>query len=725
MISKFVIISIISVIFITVVIIAIYVKQAKTPAKKLCNGIICPDGLKCQADGKTCCKNELWGKNEKNLYTCCESPLCGEFCCDKDHTCGIDKNGRSVCCLGTLCGNKLCCSITGEECQDNNMCCKTELWDKTNKKCCTKPLCKGICCNDNQQCDGEKCIDCDRDLCDGVCCDKDQNQKCQKGQHKYVCCSNPHRVCGDNCCETGTCMPDYSCCEHPCGLKQLDNTMSLTIKNTECCSDPYPNCISDTKNHLCCKSPLTCRDITTNELVCYDETLCGMNPTTGNCECCSGKDQKYISATGKCALLCGDGTTICDLETQECINYNGKYYCMNKDCLWSPIEYKPDIQNGIGFTAESSQVPACYYTDTNNITRDYIVRDPKDPNDLTKILEVKNLHRNISTKQAPDSKVTCNINNCYERLQESGLNYLSFDDTTCSATYDCSKLPSLEDMTSCPTIEASCCKDNLGKFTGQVCPNNRVCYMGTCICHENENPEVNICTVFDRQYTCNNNGDPDFNSPNFNCKCDPKYSGDKCDECQNNNLVYPGCNTCVYRNSRLPNCEPWTPFSYDILTNTLLKLITNFSNIFSNSITSEWQSNTWNSLKTIIDNNRDIIVNINKIIISNVISRSDFESYYYDLYHNDPSIKTPDTHSILYTANIYRYLTSSILSNKQTSFFYDNFISVYACLNNKNITDNVINKYSFLEYVFYIYMSVYDDNIRQLLNNNFDKMCLN
>lgn len=552
---------------------------------QVCGNNCCENGLKCQNDQQTCCKDELWAKNEKNFNVCCDSPLCGNICCDKDHTCGVDKNNNPVCCSGKVEGdNKLCCSATGEEYQENGTCCKPELWDKTNKKCCTKPLCNGICCDDTEQCDNNQCVKCNRELCDGKCCPI--NDICRKNSktNKKVCCDQ--ELCGDNCCGIGeTCLSDLSCCKNPCGKAPDD----------KCCNDPNaPYCITANNSSICCQSNIPCIDITTKEPRCYDSISCGQNSTTKKYECCSGKNQKYID--GKCIDICGNDH--CIPGSQECVIYDGVAKgCKNIKCEWSPFNYDPSIQNKYGFIEITNtndetidkQILACSYTDNKNIKRNYIVNNPKDPDNPTQTIPISKLKRTATTTEDPLSPDKCNLNNCYDRVQEYGMNYVTYDDSkiphTCSSTYDCSKLQSLDELNAkgnCPILTGnSCCKDKSGNFTGQVCSGNRSCYLSNCICNDDEEPDN--CVVFDRKRTCNNNGYPNLLSEDYSCDCDYNYAGKNCEYSRvktcsgNGDPNNDGSCTCDINYTGV-NCQIptyWPENSYKILQDDVRTIVNN------------------------------------------------------------------------------------------------------------------------------------------------------
>jgi hypothetical protein len=491
------------------------------PDCKKCANNCCEDGENCQSDNATCCKNELWGKDINGVDKCCQIKLCGNICCNSNQSCGKDKNNNPTCCSSKLCGtNNTCCDLTGENCQsDNATCCKDELWGKDklgNNKCCLKPLCNGICCDSNEECDSDtnKCVSCSTITCNGDCCPL--NYKCYKGLTTKKCCNQ--ELCGDNCCESEqTCMPDKTCCDMPCE------------KGKKCCPDGY----SCTTNDICCKDNISCVDELGNP-ICYDQNLCGKDKN-GKCICCK-KGEKFDSISSTCKTYCGDNE-LCDLDNQYCVSENGNYIgCANKECVWSTYNYDPPT-----IIDNNKNASVCKYQN-----RYYVISDPLDPSDPNKHIPLSMLTRSSYVGQDPSSKVDCTINNCKEKINEAGMQFVNYDDKQkiCIANFNCSKLPLLKDINICPLLHGqSCCNDENGKFTGQICSNNRICYKGNCVCNQNEVDNKDNCIYLDRKHTCNGNGD--INYADGTCICDSFYSGKNCEtKCEpgydsKNNICIP------------------------------------------------------------------------------------------------------------------------------------------------------------------------------------------
>ena len=466
-----------------------------------CGNSICNKkiGESCQSDNITCCKNELWGKDTKGYDICCDKPLCGNICCDKTQICGKDKNGNPICCDSELCGD-ICCE-SNKPCKtdgDNKICCGDSYWGKDkdgNMKCCDKLLCGDICCDTGEECDPDlkKCIACKTITCEGDCCE--QGKTCYKGDTKKICCDK--EPCGDNCCnKTQTCMPDKTCCDIPCK------------NNTKCCKPGY-TCIN---NDICCQSDVKCVDEIGNP-ICYNIDQCGKDKN-GNCICCK-IGEKYDPVSFKCKTYCGN-EELCDIDTQYCVKENDKFVgCANKNCVWSSYTYDPPtiIDNGKNIDVCSS----------NN--KYYITNNPTDING--NIIPLSSLKRTSYVTQDKSILYDCTLGNCKDKINEVNMQFINYDniDTLkkCSATFDCNKLESNKNI--CPlTHTESCCKDNTGKFTGQICPSNRICYKGDCVCNQGDDPTTDNCILYD----CGKNGLADFSSGNFVCHCDKDFTGIKC-----------------------------------------------------------------------------------------------------------------------------------------------------------------------------------------------------
>lgn len=551
MINKVVVIilSIISVIVILALIIYFANKKNKNndssiPEPTRCKGDICgnhccDEGLHCQSDKQTCCKNELWGKNESGFDICCGSPLCGDICCDKSHNCGIDKNGNKVCCGEKLCGkNNLCCSVTGEECQEDTICCDPKLWDTTNKKCCTKPLCNGICCEDSEQCDTDtgKCLPCPTDLCNGECCGTDT---CYKGATKKACCDK--ELCGDDCCwgEGNQCITiggKKTCCKEPCG--GIPNPDGKTTSPITCCNDPTkPYCNGD----QCCADNNGCKDENKTH-VCYNQSLCNIDKDH-NCLCCQ-TDEKLDPVSKTCKTYCGIGKNgedvLCDSKDQ-CLfiydkdNINGYYGCINDKCVWDSTLNEsdpPPITNTDKSSGLAQIIPTCVSN-----KKYYTINNPVGPDG--KQIPLSDLSRKVFITEDKSSN-QCGITDCYKKLNEFGINRVGIDDTVqpiqCQGDYKCMELlkPYTQGM-QCPLTDnqESCCNnyDSNGQFinyTGQICPNGQSCYKNQCVCTPGQDPTTNNCIIMNGDNWCHSNGNPDFHTGK--CHCTVPYTfGDNCE----------------------------------------------------------------------------------------------------------------------------------------------------------------------------------------------------
>ena len=496
--------------------------------KALCDGICCNlnNGETCQPTingnnicckkplcGYSCCNDgENCGKDKNGNNICCKKALCGELCCDDGENCGKDKYGNNVCCKKSLCNGICCDSDNGETCQINGECCKDGLFgvdEKNNNVCCKKALCDGICCDDNKICDPDTktCIVCPSThvSCNGICCD--MGQTCHKGiDGKDYCCDKD--ICGTICCKsTESCYKGADGKDYCCETDLLHGNI--------CCKKGQTYIDSG----LCCDSNNICID-ENGTSVCYDENLCTIDPNTKKCVCCKN-GEKYDITSGTCKIICGNELCNKDKNIQYCFSQDAdKPHCINVGCSWGQYQYHPSLVD--------NDIKICSY---NN--KLYTVNNPVGVNPLL-------LTRTSSVLQGANSQIDCTPDDCRMKILEDNMDFANYDTATklCTATFDCGKnLP--QNNGTCPLPNSvSCCFDENGKYTGQICSNGRRCYKGECVCN-NDADKGDNCIRIDGSTNCNGNGTIIFkDNNNFNCKCNPTFAGTECEYgrniCSNN-----------------------------------------------------------------------------------------------------------------------------------------------------------------------------------------------
>lgn len=323
-------------------------------------------------------------------------------------------------------------------------------YDTTLKKC--RPKCKD---NETYYDDVEKCL------------------PCPVGQSLFgtVCrteCSSDQSVCGDYC---------YDPAVNTCINNQLCTRSMSCVKNTQCCQSGE-HCDSATDTCIDCDSTLqpcgaTCcpSDKPCVGGVCCDGTKCGDTCCDKKRSCCGGNccnsDEVCDPSGTKCLTQCGEKT--CDPKNEVCVkikNTDGTtlYNCSNNSgCDWDTLNYEP----------QNIQGKAVCNTSDN------------------KIVWCKNASGTVQpySRTSTDIKLTnstCSVGDCYAKLNEKGLQFLSWDGNECKGSFDCqTELNSCDNK--CPFQDTSqCCTDptNTGKFTGQVCADGQHCYNqnGTNIC---------------------------------------------------------------------------------------------------------------------------------------------------------------------------------------------------------------------------------------------------
>lgn len=158
-------------------------KVKKACAKCEKGRVLCSDGVK---DAVCCPENNFC--NTDGTCTACDpktTTVCGNNCCENGTLCKSDNSG-CVTCLTSLC--KDICLKDGQSCTDNGPCDPDNVYEKGGVKyCCDKKTCNGKCCDTNQSCKGNKCMD----NCGSNFCDPD-TQTCfvDKTNNKSYCTNN-------------------------------------------------------------------------------------------------------------------------------------------------------------------------------------------------------------------------------------------------------------------------------------------------------------------------------------------------------------------------------------------------------------------------------------------------------------------------------------------------------------------------------------------------------
>jgi hypothetical protein len=359
--------------------------------------------------------------------TCCkENEVCFENGC-------VDKNEVRKCPDA-----KFSCNYEHEQCiTGNDECCQNEdiCFDNHNsieKTCCNT---EGFSCVNSEKLGSEH----------QICC-KDTNKKCD-GSGNCICCSKPNQtnVNGVCCDPTNKCTDDKGkiiCCND----------------NTKTCAK---NITSINEQSICCNT-----DSIYDTNYCCDGDVC--RSKDGINVCCDSATHDCIE--GQCLPKCGNAN--CKFD-ETCYNYTDKKgnktsTCTNDGCKWETINYTPS--NVLG--KQTCQI------DSNT---DFV----------TLINKPKGFAGTISRKT--DIGVTsgvCNIGNCIKRTDEENVGNVTFiedsNNTTCSADFDCTKLP--ETTTIPQGRENSACMTSEGDFTGVLCKD-----------------ETKSCGLTDNGYVCSKN----------------------------------------------------------------------------------------------------------------------------------------------------------------------------------------------------------------------------
>lgn len=411
-------------------------------------------------------------------------------------------------------------------------CTQNMTYDTTLKKC--RPKCK----------DGETYYD---DI--GKCL------PCPVGQSLFgtVCraeCSSDQSVCGNYC---------YDPAVNTCIKNQLCNRSMSCGENTQCCpsgqhcdsaTDTCKDCDSTLEpcGATCCPSDKpcvggVCCDMTKNNN-CGGICCEGLGTCCGEKNCC--KNNEVCDPSGECFTKCGDKN--CDPKSQTCVSIentdgNTIYNCKNNNgCDWDTLNYEPQniAEKEVCDTADNKIV---WCNNASGTTQPY--------------------SRTSTVVQIPNK--ACSEGDCYAKLREKGLQFLSWDETKkeCKGSFDCKILGPCDDN-KCPYSDTSqCCTDpnpnNPGKFTGQVCVNGQRCY--------NQNG-TNICS---RGWTSKQ--DPAYSFPYKKCVLiDPDdtssytYVTATEDKCNN---AYPQVPICddPPPTGQLNGCEKQTNITTDVYCN--------------------------------------------------------------------------------------------------------------------------------------------------------------
>lgn len=318
-------------------------------------------------------------------------------------------------------------------CLDGTTICKLGEKCSENNKCikCDHELCGDICCDKNKYCnkDTKQCTDCENGgtLCNGVCCNPN-TQQCVN--NKCVNCSPDKKYCSDtgDCCEQNQVCTPSGCCDST----KVD------------------------KKGICCKNG----ELDSNGICCE------YNSTDGS--------RKVIN--GQCVLVCGD--QYCDPNTQKCFTDNNKSVCKTTGCDWkSDIDYTPQQMKD-----KNNKPINVVEANINGVTNLYMVQNPRGlSNPETKLSKI-----GIAT-QSPDAKANCTGDDCYARILQDDMEFLSYDPNAkkCVGKFDLAKLPTIDNWV-CPfdNDPKRCCAtiDQNGNtvLSGQVCPEFTECDNGIC-----------------------------------------------------------------------------------------------------------------------------------------------------------------------------------------------------------------------------------------------------
>lgn len=473
--------------------------------------VCCPTGTTC-FNGKCCPSSKACGPT--GATGCCEHDCCDGNCCHTGTTC----IGESTCCsLDKVCDNKFCC--TGpEKCMaivgtTDNICCPKNRQNK-HDQCCPegKTVVNGECCLLEKQC-GTGC--CEYDCCgeDGKTCCKAIKPNCRESDktcqatcgtelcpetaplcHKGHCCATgrncgtqdgccPDDCCAGQCCPTGSpcyigacCDKDLhcgsSCCPTLCCKGSCCPQGNVCTVTDGCC--PTNRACGD----KCCPEGQTCHNGVCCPLAyaCGDQNQCCPKPCC-NGNCCNDDEQCHGQGKDrKCMVPCG--TEYCDPYKQTCIHttdISGKelWSCKNNTgCRWGRIDYDPGDMNREkpNYSATGCEGPLDLQICENNdgklvyCSNPYGVEGP--------------FSRSVTTHIDP-SQPNCTPGNCYDRINECGLELVNYDYNVCKGNFDCKQeLPACDGT--CPydgDKAAQCCKDTItGKYTGQICPTGQICF---------------------------------------------------------------------------------------------------------------------------------------------------------------------------------------------------------------------------------------------------------
>lgn len=334
------------------------------------------------------------------------------------------------------------------------------VYDYTAEKCFCKPgiysttcTCPsgqtktaGVCNNcgtQGLQACGTQCIDPNQFVCingnpcanyrvkdDGTCC---QDDELWNGITKTCDKCDAGDICMGKCCSPDeTCLPN-GCCATDSVIKNPDGSYS------------------------CCM---------------YEHT---------DTECCD-VNQK-VGPDGKCATVCGDNTTLCDADSQQCQditinNLDGtsstKSACRNttNTCAFSQILWDP---------LDQGKTPVCQNT------------SPSGPglyaychtSDISAYSKSGSATASDAIKNTTPYTGVCSAGDCYNLMENEGVEEVDWNETTgvCSAHINCSKGTGTRETCTgavCPAQNKDqCCVDDQGNYTGTMCPTG-VCYENQC-----------------------------------------------------------------------------------------------------------------------------------------------------------------------------------------------------------------------------------------------------
>lgn len=489
--------------------------------------ICCPPGTTC-FNGKCCPSTKACGATG-----CCDNGCCGDICCSTGTTC----IGSSCCATENACYGKYCCTGS-EKCMQlketsYNICCPSDR-QATGGTCCPEgqTVINGVCCSSKKICDNQCCpYDCCGTGTTSMCCTED-TPYCRESDHTcqatcgnvgvcpedtplcYIghCCATgrgcgtqdgccPNDCCNGQCCDTGTscyyntcCSTDKqcgnSCCETLCCKGTCCPQDNVCTENDGCCPS---NRVCGSK---CCPEGQTCH----NGVCCNDQYACGNTCCTTPCcngECCDHDQTCHGQGqNAKCMVPCGATggvTEYCDPDTQTCIHttdITGKelWSCKNNNgCRWGSIEYDPgDMKRDKAISATGCDGPYDLQICSNDDGKLIYCNNPSG---------VEGPYSRSVTTNIDQSLSKCTAGNCYDRINECGLELVSYDNQTCKGNFDCKQeLPNCDGT--CPydgDKAAQCCLDTItGKYTGQICPTGQICFdsNGEKICGYGWKPNI-------------------------------------------------------------------------------------------------------------------------------------------------------------------------------------------------------------------------------------------